>query len=140
MMFQALASAFEEHDKVYQNNDYDANKNIVDVQGTDVKISERGDISGSVMNSIKKVTPKNSTKKAEVIESEEVSPANEQGKVSKVELNKTVMLIADNFDIDISKIERRDEKSQSVVKTMVEELGVSEDLINSWLISKKSKE
>jgi phage RecT family recombinase len=139
MMFQALASAFEEHDKVYQNTEYDINKNIVEVQGTDVKVSERGDISGSVMNSIKKVTPKNSTKKAEIIESEEVSPADEQGKVSKAELNKMVMLIADNFDIDVTKIERRDDESQSKVKEMIKDLGVSESLIDTWLVSKKAK-
>jgi len=39
----------------------------------------------------------------------------------------------------VTKIERRDDESQDKVKEMIKDLGVSESLIDTWLVSKKAK-
>ena len=132
MMFHALAKAFEQHDEVNRNTDYEQAK--VEVDGTDVKLSTKPDVSASLMDSIKTPAPRKG-KQAEVIQYEEVEPKT----YDDAKIAEAIMFIADNFEVDFMKAEQRGEEQTNEVKKKLIEVGIVEADLNAWLVAKKAK-
>lgn len=131
MMFHALATAIEQHD--IANENIENEQTIVNANGKDVKITANTDLSDSLKNSIKKPVPRKKK-----IEDAEIDDSKNE-KYDKDALKDTIILIADNLNIDVSKGEQRSAEEAGEVKALLIGIGVDEQDINAWLKAKKAR-